>query len=304
MAHLIPFNKQFSSSAELVTLLRSRGMYIEKEQKAEDYLDNIGYYRLSAYMYPLLKTPKTAHVFKNDVTFTKVMMLYRFDKKLRLLIFNEIEKIEIAVRRAVMQIPAEMTNDPFWLTTSTYFLDNAKFNETMRVISGEYAKSKEEFIQHFKNTYSNPFPPSWILGELLTIGNVNAIYRNIKQNRIRKRIAKKFGLQMGVFESWMTVIAVTRNACGHHARVWNKRNAMQPAVPSNPAGRWITLPTDPMRTYFDLCVIKYFLNVISPSNDMLSKMQSLFAEYPEVDLRALGFPSGNWQDEPLWSTQS
>ena len=93
MTHLIPFNKQFSTSAELVTLLRSRGMYIEDEQKAEDYLDNIGYYRLSAYMYPLLKTPKTAHVFKNDVTFTKVMMLYRFDKKLRLLMFNEIEKI-------------------------------------------------------------------------------------------------------------------------------------------------------------------------------------------------------------------
>ena len=158
MAHLIPFNKQFSSSAELVTLLRSRGMYIEEEQKAEDYLDNIGYYRLSAYMYPLLKTPKTAHVFKNDVTFTKVMMLYRFDKKLRLLIFNEIEKIEIAVRRAVMQIPAEMTNDPFWLTTSAYFLDNAKFNETMRAISGEYAKSREEFIQHFKN-FSTPSSP-------------------------------------------------------------------------------------------------------------------------------------------------
>ena len=137
-------------------------------------------------------------------------MLYRFDKKLRLLMFNENEKNEIAVRRAVMQIPAEMTNDPFWLTTPAYFLDNAKFNETMRAISGEYAKSREEFIQHFKNTYSNPFPPSWILGELLTIGNVNAIFRNIKQNRIRKRIAKKFGLQMGVFELWMTVIAVTR----------------------------------------------------------------------------------------------
>ena len=54
MTHLIPFNKQFSTSAELVTLLRSRGMYIEDEQKAEDYLDNIGYYRLSAYMYPFL----------------------------------------------------------------------------------------------------------------------------------------------------------------------------------------------------------------------------------------------------------
>ena len=44
-------------------------------------------------------------------------MLYRFDKKLRLFIFNEIEKIEIAIRSAVMQITAEMTSDPFWLTT-------------------------------------------------------------------------------------------------------------------------------------------------------------------------------------------
>ena len=67
--------------------------------------------------------------------------------------------------------------------------------------SKEYSKSKEEFILHFKRTYSEPYPPSWILGELLTIGNVNAIYRNIKQNRIRKRIAKRFGLPINVFES-------------------------------------------------------------------------------------------------------
>ena len=75
-----------------------------------------------------------------------VMMLYRFDKKLRLLMFNEIEKIEIAIRRAVMQITADMTCNPFWLTDSSYFLDSSKFNETMRAISKEYSKSKEEFI--------------------------------------------------------------------------------------------------------------------------------------------------------------
>ena len=67
---------------------------------------------------------------------------------------------------------------------------------------------------------------------------------------------------------------------------------------------WLLLKTDPLRVYFDMCIIKYFLDIISPGNDMLSKMQSLCAEDPEVDLRALGFPSGNWQDEPLWSTQS
>ena len=65
-------------------------------------------------------------------------MLYRFDKKLRMLIFNEIEKIEIALRRAVMQIPAEITDNPFWLTDVNNFLDAGKFNDTMQAISGEY----------------------------------------------------------------------------------------------------------------------------------------------------------------------
>ena len=234
-----------------------------------------------------------------NYAFKKVMMLYRFDKKLRLLMFNEIEKIEIAIRRAVMQITADMTGNPFWLTDSSYFLDSSKFNETMRAMSKEYCKSKEEFILHFKRTYSEPYPPSWILGELLTIGNVNAIYRNIKQNRIRKRIAKRFGLPINVFESWLTVIAVTRNACGHHSRVWNKQNAIQPAIPNNPEGEWITLPTDSMRAYFDLCIIKYFLNVLSPNNDMQSKITWLFIRFPEIDLKALGFPQG-WETEPLW----
>ncbi len=144
-----------------------------------------------------------------------------------------------------------------------------------------------------------PYPPAWILGELLTIGNVNAIYRNIKQNRIRKRIAKRFGLPIDVFESWITVLAVTRNACGHHARVWNKQNAIPPAKLIRPIGAWITLPTDSMRTYFDICIIKYFLDVISPNNDMLAKLRWLFVDFPEIDLNALGFPKG-WEMEPLW----
>ena len=82
MANLIPFTKRFESSENLVNLLESRGLQICDRNKAIQYLDNIGYYRLSAYMYPLLKMPKTAHLYKEGATFKKVMMLYRFDKKL------------------------------------------------------------------------------------------------------------------------------------------------------------------------------------------------------------------------------
>lgn len=299
MPQLIPFTKSFTNSSDLVSLLQSRGLTIDNFVKAEHYLDNIGYYRLSAYMYPLLKMPKSAHQYKDGASFQKVMMLYRFDKKLRMLIFNEIEKIEIAIRRAVMQITTEMTGDNFWLTNPIYFANRVYFNDTLRTIQKEYDHSREEFINHFRNTYSDPFPPTWILGELLTIGNVNAIYRNIKQNRIRKRIAKRFGLPIDVFESWLTIIAVTRNACGHHARVWNKQNAIPPMMLNRPTGAWITLPTDPMRIYFDICIVRYFLDTISPNNDMLAKLRWLFVEFPDIDLRAMGFPDG-WELEPLW----
>lgn len=118
-------------------------------------------------------------------------------------------------------------------------------------------------------------------------------------NRIRKRIAKRFGLPIDVFESWLTIIAVTRNACGDHARVWNKQNAIPPMMLNRPIGAWITLPTDSMRIYFDICIIKYFLDTISPNSDLLAKLRWLFVEFPEIDLRAMGFPNG-WELEPLW----
>ena len=72
-------------------------MEITDEEKAQHYLSHIGYYRLSAYMYPLLSIPKEQHLFKRGVSFGKVMMLYRFDKKLRLLLFNEIRYNKIIV---------------------------------------------------------------------------------------------------------------------------------------------------------------------------------------------------------------
>lgn len=69
MANLIPFTKRFESSENLVNLLESRGLQIYDRNKAIQYLDNIGYYRLSAYMYPLLKMPKTAHLYKEGSSF-------------------------------------------------------------------------------------------------------------------------------------------------------------------------------------------------------------------------------------------
>ena len=299
MNNRIPFQKTHTNAHDLVRLLQSRGLSVNDTAKAESYIEYIGYYRLSAYMYPLLQIPKEQHRYKPNTSFSQVMMLYRFDKKLRLLIFNEIEKIEVAVRSAIVNAGCEMTNDPFWMTDSRNFIDARKFQHTMDLINTELRRSREDFIVHFKETYSDPYPPAWILAEVLPFGVITNIYSNIKAPRIKKRVSQKFGLQVAPFESWLTIVALTRNSCCHHARVWNKQNTIRPMMPNRMSGRWITLQTNPMRTYFDLCIIKYFLNVLSPQNDMTDKLKTLLISSPGIDAVAMGFPRG-WESEPLW----
>ena len=299
MTNKIPFQKPYTSAHNLVKLLQSRGLTVADTAKAEKYLEYIGYYRLSAYMYPLLEFPKEQHQYKPNSSFSQVMMIYRFDKKLRLLIFNEIEKIEVAVRCAIVNIGSEMTSNPFWMTDINNFNDESKFNHTTELIDAELRRSKEDFINHFKQTYTNPYPPAWILSEVIPFGVLTNIYCNIKVPRIKKRIAQKFGLQIAPFESWLTIIALTRNSCCHHARVWNKQNTIRPMLPHHMTGSWISLPTDALRIYFNLCIIKYFLNIISPQNDMTSKIKTLLAAYSGIDVAAMGFPRG-WDNEPLW----
>ena len=51
------YTKTYSSPAQLVTLLQSRGLHVENVARTENYLRHIGYYRFSAYLYPLLTTP-------------------------------------------------------------------------------------------------------------------------------------------------------------------------------------------------------------------------------------------------------
>lgn len=301
MATRTSFEKTYTSPRDLVQLLKSRGLDITDEQNAEHYLTHIGYYRLSAYMYPLLSLPKEQHLYKQGATFDQVMMLYRFDKKLRLLLFNDIEKIEVAVRSAIVNIGSEMTGDPFWMTSIRNFSNPVKFNRSIHLMDDELIHTKEDFIIHFRTKYSDPYPPAWILAEILPFGVMTNIYANIKNKKIKKRISQSFGLQIAPFESWLTIITLTRNLCCHHARVWNKQNTLRPTLPNIIVRPWITLPTDTLRIYFDICIIKYFLNIISPNNKMLDKMLSLFSAFPQVDLQALGFPSGNWQNEPLWS---
>ena len=139
------------------------------------------------------------------------------------------------------------------------------------------------------------------MGELLPMGNLNMYYRNLKNKSIKKKIAQVFHVHAPVFESWLSVLTLTRNACCHHSRVWNKVNKIIPNELKNTQRPWISKTVDKRRIYYNLCIIKYFLDIISPNNDLLKKIVQLLSDFPDVDIKAMGFPT-DWQLEPLWQT--
>lgn len=105
------YTKLYSSPSELISILQNRGLDCTDTDNAIDILNSIGYYRLSGYFYPFLLTPKSEHIFKPGSTFGRTLKLYEFDRELRQLVFNQIERIEVAVRSAIINITCAETND-------------------------------------------------------------------------------------------------------------------------------------------------------------------------------------------------
>lgn len=293
------YPKTYQTPFQLVQLLANRNLIIEDTNRSEQYLKRIGYFRLSAYFYPLLEFPKDNHRFKEGSTFQKALNMYRFDRQLRLLIFNQIEKIEIAVRAAIVNIMSRETNDIFWMTNPAHFANESRFINTLQKIDDEYFHSREDFIEHFRDTYEEPYAPSWMLAEILPLGVLTRIYENIRDNRLRKLIAQEFELNIPVFTSWMTIITVTRNSCCHHARMWNRVLTLRALTLNKWPRPWVSPSIQQGRIFFTLCIIKYLMNNIVPNNDLTNKLEKLFQSYPDIDISAMGFPK-DWQAEPLW----
>jgi len=89
------YNKPPIDITHQIALLKERGLTFEDEQKAAHYLSNISYYRLRAYTYPFQNNKSPGHPFTSVISFEKIIELYVFDRHLRLLIFDAMEKIEI-----------------------------------------------------------------------------------------------------------------------------------------------------------------------------------------------------------------
>ncbi|MDF1848566.1 MAG: Abi family protein [Parvibaculaceae bacterium] len=314
------YKKPYLSITEQINLLKTRGMEISDQQKAERYLNHIGYYRLSAYWYPCREVdPSNEHVrldaFKASTNFADVVDLYVFDKRLRLLFLDAIERIEVSLRTAIaLEIGAASPwayLDPKIykknFTVKPGVQSQSQFEKWKNKLSNQQVVSKESFVTHFSKKYPKSELPIWIAVELWDFGMLSKLLSGLDPKHSRA-ISNSYGVAQrpNLVPAWIRSLNIVRNICAHHARLWNR---MSPFEVKSVHGDGISTlehlrgdDVDRKRTYAAAAVMQFLMKEISSDSSWSNRLSALIETFPSTDhfrLSDAGFPE-NWKAESLW----
>lgn len=300
------FNKPPFSSQQHIQQWIDRGLEVPDRQRAEHYLSVISYYRLSAYSLPF-QVDNPVHHFRPGITFDRILELYVFDRELRLLVMDAIERIEVAIR-SQLNNHMSLEHGAHWYLDERHFVSTYDHKALLSNLERECRRSKETFIKHYREKYDSPrLPPSWVITEILTYGQLSKVYDNLSSFRDLKAIAKCFNTTAELLRSWMQSISYIRNVCAHHSRLWNRELGNAPKAPKRPRTNWIAEPvtlTDPgvnpnKRLYLALAIIETLLQSVNPESTWHWRLKDLMDRYPDVSRAHMGMPD-DWDGDPFW----
>jgi abortive infection bacteriophage resistance protein len=305
-------NKPSLIIAEQINLLKKRGMIFGNENNASHFLNNISYYRLKGYWWDM-QTDYTLHTFKPNTCFEDIIERYNFDRHLRLILFDAIERIEISLRTKMIY-HLSISYGGLW------YLNDSLFESTIITVNGitktihqntiedlqkEFNRSQEIFIKDHKNRYPKEDADAWKILEIASMGTLSKLYKNLKHQLPEKAIiAKEMGLNLhSELSSWLESITYVRNIIAHHSRLWSRNMVKQPTENiNNPTGVWFSKSLTPVQTKKPFLIISgmvYLCNAVTPHHHIKNKIIDLFNSNPTIPIYKLGFLN-DWKNEPIW----
>lgn len=256
---------------------------------------------LAAYWLPF-EADHSTHHFLPDTSFEKVLQHYVFDRELRLVLIDAIERVEVAVRTQFAFRLSHVHGSHFLLNPALFQRGRGNWSYTRRreELERETLASKETFMRHLTQKYSESLPPVWAAVEIMTLGQLSMWYANLLHNADRNRIARAFGFDEIVLVSFLHHLAIVRNLCAHHSRVWNREFAFTFKLPRHrPAAVVPNLNPDRRKNLYNtLVLLTYLLDTISPGHHWKQRLIDLIGRHG-VSEDAMGFPSG-WRNAPFW----
>nr|WIE92055.1 Abi family protein [Mesorhizobium sp. WSM4875] len=277
-------------------------MAVPDHAVASHCLQHISYYRLRAYWLPFEEASPAPgdHKFKAGTSFDDVLALYVFDRKLRLLVMDAVERIEVSLRGSWAHHLA-MKYGPHGYLDPTLYRRTDRFAQAFAQLIDDIKRSKDTFILHYKGKYDDPeHPPIWMTAEVISLGQLSMWLSNLKHRPDRQAIAKPFGLDEMILLSLAHHLTYIRNICAHHGRLWNKQITVKMTVPKYPMSLKAGMNSAVLgRIYNTLAVLGYLMNIVAPGSQWRHELIALVDSCSLADPTAMGFPA-EWKKLPAW----
>ncbi|MFC3632058.1 Abi family protein [Paracoccus angustae] len=303
------FGKLPTFTGDQVALLRQRGMLVRNTSEAETWLETVGYYRLSAYWLPFELPPPPGQTrskrFAEGTSFDQVIERYVFDRKLRLLLLEAIERVEIHVRSRWTYHLAHAHGAHAHLRASA-FRGARVHTELLAKLARSAEKSDETFIAHYRTKYTDPYlPPLWAVTELMTFGELSRWVQITRDLPIKAAVTRDLGLPtVEITDGVLQALSYVRNICAHHSRLWNKRLVKR--VPRVKRwGRDMVLDTSTgqaqpdNRLYNVMVALLHLLDSQRTDSTWRARLIDLLGTVSALELHAMGFPE-DWQERSVW----
>ena len=290
------FNKPPLSIPEQIHHLRQKGLLLDNEQEASQYLTTIGYYRLMIYFKPfLISSATSSHQFKPNTRFSDLLNLYAFDRELRLLVIDALERIEVSFRTAISNAMS-LKYGAHWYLSMDLFSSAEQHQMFLEEVKSHLKRSHEDFIKTYYAKYNHPeHPPNWMVMECISFGTVSKLYANIKDRTVRKEIGDTLGQYSEIIKSWMRSLTYTRNLCAHHSRLWNRFFVNKHKV----SEITISFEHNESPFYLQAYIIHALLKNSSPGNHWLKQLFHLMQNHPSIPFSKMGI-SEYWEQDGLW----
>lgn len=297
------YNKPPITVGQQVELLVGRGLICNDLPRTERYLARIGYYRLSAYWLPFEQpssdSTKRNHNFLPGTHFDQILSLYIFDRKLRLVVLDALERVEVAVRTAFAR-EMSLAHGAHAHMNCGLFKNQGLHQSSLDKVGEELRRSHETFVRHYQQKYTEPsLPPIWAVVETMSFGNLSRWLGNTNDTNVKKQIMTSLGMPtIDILERVLHTLTPVRNDCAHHSRLWNRRYTMAPPTILKIESRLVS----DMRKFYlfnYLVIIEYLLAQINPGSQWKSRLVNLFNTLQPQQIKAMGFPD-DWQNREPW----
>ena len=238
-----------------------------------------------------MRDQETDEDFLPDSDLSVVIQRYDFDREMRLILFEAIEGVEIALRTKMINHLSK-TNGSLWYLDESLFESKELFAEHILALKGEFDRSKDRVAMDFRanndwipDEIGGDNPDAWIIFEMATFGTLSKIYKNLKhQLPAKSAIANEFGMNFSSdLSNWFESISVFRNIIAHHSRLWNFRLTKTPTFPKSMRGAWIgtDLSQNQKKTpYFTITNMLYLCNAVRPDNNVKANRRTYLPGSP------------------------